>query len=89
MKLLLNFFSTFSLLFLFLATAFAHESEILHEEPVPTISPLLLVGLVAGLAIGGFLLWKFVLHTPKSSPPQSSLPDNTQPTQKKTVSQNG
>ena len=70
-------------------SAFAHESEVVHEEPVPTISPLFLVGLVAVFAIGGFLLWKFVLHAPKSSSPaQTSVPEKTPPAQEKTVSQN-
>lgn len=88
MKLLLNFFSSFSFSLLFPAIAFAHETEVAHEEPVPTISPVLLVGLVVLLGIGGFLLWKFVLHTPKSSSPtQSVLPDKSPPAQEKTVSQ--
>ena len=69
MKILLSFFSTIGLVFL-TGSAFAHEAEIPHEEPVPTISPLLLVGIAAVFAVGGFVLWKFVLHNNKSTPDQ-------------------
>ena len=69
-------------------SAFAHESEVVHEEPVPTISPLFLVVLVAVFAIGCFLLLKFVLNNHKSSSPTASVPEKTPPAQEKTVSQN-
>ena len=59
-----------------------------EEHDAATVDPLLLVGVVIAIAIGGFLLWKFVLHGPKSSSPaQSPLPDKTPPAQEKTVSQ--
>jgi hypothetical protein len=60
-----------------------------HEESVPTISPLLLVGFVAVLAICGFLLWRFVLRSSKSSSSNQATLKNTPPTEEKTVSQNG
>jgi len=50
-----------------------------EEHDAATVDPLILVGVVIAIAIGGFLLWKFVLHSPKSS----------SPTQGKTVSQSG
>jgi len=82
-------FNLILLLFVSPLSVFAHESEMLHEETVPTISPLLLVGLVAVFAIGGFLLWKFVLHGSKSSSSaQPPLPDKTPTVQEKTVSRN-
>jgi len=53
-----------------------------EEHDAATVDPLLLVGVVIAIAIGGFLLWKFVLHGPKSSLTiQSVLPDKTPPTQ--------
>jgi len=69
---------------------FAHDTGVMHEEPVPTISPMLLIWIVLGVGIVGFLLWKFVLHAPKSSSTtQSVLPEKTPPpVQEKTVSQN-
>jgi len=68
---------------------FAHETEVVHEEPVPTISPVFLIGIVVVLAIGGFIIWKFVLRNPKplSSSPAQPVP-NPQ-SQEKTVSQSG
>jgi len=48
--------------------AFAHETEVVHEEPVPTISPIVLVGIVVVLVIAGFLLWKFVLNKKEPTP---------------------
>jgi len=76
------------IIFILPFSVFAHETEVVHEEPVPTISPALLIGIVALLAIGGFLLWKFVLHNPKSSSAtQPATPDKVQPPQEKTVSQ--
>ena len=74
--------NTIVFLFILPLVSFAHEAEVPHEEPVPTISPVFLIGIVVVLAIGGFLVWKFVLHGPKSSlTTQSVLPDKTPPTQ--------
>lgn len=66
MKLSLSIiFSSISFLMLTLS-AFAHEAEIPHEELVPTINPVLFIGLALGLAIGGFIVWKFVLNKKQS-----------------------
>jgi len=72
--------------FSFAISVFAHETEVSHEEPVPTISPLILVGLVAVLVICGFLLWRFVLRSPRSSLSNQATLKNTPPTEEKTVS---
>ena len=58
-----------------------------EEHNAATVDPLLLVGVVIAIAIGGFLLWKFVLHNPKPSLPTQALSEKTPPVQEKNVSQ--
>jgi hypothetical protein len=61
-----------------------------QEHDAATVDPLLLVGVVIAIAIGGFLLWKFVLHGPKSSSTtQSVLTDKTPSTQTQQVQPEG
>ncbi|EKD65412.1 MAG: hypothetical protein ACD_50C00096G0006 [uncultured bacterium] len=71
----------------YVGTVYAHESDIPHEESVPTISPMFLIWVVLGLGIAGFLLWKFVLHGHKSSPPTQSTSEKSPPVQEKNVSE--
>lgn len=60
---------TLTLFFVLPLSVFAHETEVVHEEAIPTISPVFLIGIMVVLAIGGFLLWKFVLASPKKTTP--------------------
>jgi len=62
MKLLLNFSSGFIFSLLLPTIAFAHETEVVHEEPVPTIDPTVAIIVIIGIAIIGFILWKFVFN---------------------------
>ena len=93
MKSLLSFFSTTSLLLLTLAEpAFAngdsHPPGTPHTEEATSIDPVIVVGIAIVLVIGGFILWKFVLHGPKSSlPNQLSSSEKPPPVQEKNVSQ--
>lgn len=42
-------------------SAFAHETGEAHTEPA-TIDPVVAVMVVVGIAVLGFLVWKFVLN---------------------------
>lgn len=66
-----------------------HPSGTPHTEAA-SIDPTMVIGIVIFLVIGGFVVWKFVLSSPKSSlPTQSSQPEKTTPAQEKSVSQSG
>ena len=49
------------------AEAYAHESEIVHEEVPATVDPMVAIGVVVIVIIGGLILWKFVLHNSNKS----------------------
>ena len=72
MKSLLNILSIFSLLFAYPATVFAHETGEAHAEVPASIDPVVAVIVVAAIAVGGFLLWKFVLNRKVAPPPKPS-----------------
>lgn len=76
MKLLQTIFSLFYVL-IFPAAVFAHETDTVHEEVPASVDPMLALGVVVIIAIGGFLLWKFVLNK-QQKPPIQSTPLQTQ-----------
>lgn len=77
MKILRAAFIDFFLLFSSPLLAFAHETEVPHEEAVPTIDPLFVVGGIVVVAVGGFFLWKFVLQKKPSLPLKVSQPPSS------------
>lgn len=86
MRLSLNIIFSFIAFLILAISAFAHETEVVHEEPIPTISPFLLVGLVAALAIGGFLIWRFMLRNPNPPLSSSTQPQSNPQTQEENIS---
>lgn len=61
MKLLFNILSAFGLSFAYPAIVLAHESGAVHEEPPASIDPIVAVIVVVVIAVGVFLVWKFLL----------------------------
>lgn len=61
-------FSLSSLLFALPNSAFAHEAEIAHEEVPASVDPMVAIGVVVFIAIGGVIIWK-VMFSKKKTPP--------------------
>ncbi len=78
MKYLLNIGLTFIVSLIFPVIASSHETDTVHEEVPASVDPMLAIGTVVFVALGGFLLWKFVLNK-QQKPPIQSTPLQTQP----------
>lgn len=76
MKLLINILSSFGLLLSYAAIALAHDTEEVHEEPPAAVDPVVAVIVIVAIAVGAFLIWKFVLKkkeaSKEASPPKPS-----------------
>lgn len=68
MKLLLGFLSLFGLSLFYPSFVLAHETGETHTESPASIDPVVAVIIVVVIAIGVFLVWKFVLKS-KETPP--------------------
>lgn len=55
------------LLLVFPLSAFAHETEMVHEEVPATVDPMVAIGVVVIVIIGGIIIWK-VMFGKKQSP---------------------
>lgn len=69
----------------------AHEAATPHVEEPAQINPVVAIGVLLIVALGGFLLWKFVLNTRAPSPqnkveppPQVPNPTSTATSQQHT-----
>lgn len=70
MKLLLIILSFFSLWLALSINSLAdegHPEGTPHTEEAVTIDPVIFIGIVIFLVIGGFIIWQFVLRTKRSS----------------------
>lgn len=63
------FFLNFSL-----ATTYAHETGEAHTEVPASIDPVVAVVVVAAIAVGGFLIWKFLLKSKEKPPTKPTFP---------------
>ena len=84
MKHLLNIGLAFIVSLIFPFVASSHESDTVHEEVPATVDPMLALGVVVVVAIGGVVVWKLMQgkkHVPPVTNPQA------QPEAPKTVQQ--
>jgi len=72
MKHLLNIGLAFivSLIFPFIASS--HESDTVHEEVPATVDPMVAIGVVVFVAIGGIIIWRVMFSKKKAPTVQSS-----------------
>ncbi|OGH30493.1 MAG: hypothetical protein A3E40_04300 [Candidatus Levybacteria bacterium RIFCSPHIGHO2_12_FULL_37_9] len=72
MKHLLNIGLAFivSLIFPFIASS--HESDTVHEEVPATVDPMVAIGVVVFIVIGGIIIWRVMFSKKKAPTVQSS-----------------
>jgi len=53
-------------------TAFAHDTGIVHKEVPASVDPMLALGIVVIVAIGGIIIWKVMFSKKQATPTQTS-----------------
>ena len=67
-----------TLLLAFPLSAFAHESDTVHEEVPASVDPMLAIGVVVFIAIGGVIIWK-LMQGKKNIPPATTPQTQSEP----------